>query len=153
MKYSAIVSVTMGLLLVSSPASSEGMLDSQPSTSDQRQLVTMPDQSRELMRQDMLGHLSALTEILGYLAEDNLNAVAEVAETKMGNSAKGKHRATGMGPGRFMPILMRNMGWTMHEMASELSLVAKRGDIKQSYAALQKLIASCATCHFNYRTQ
>jgi hypothetical protein len=105
------------------------------------------------MLQDMLDHLSSLTEILGHLAENNLDAVSEIAETRMGKSSMGKHRATGMGPGRFMPIAMRNMGWNMHESASELSRIAKDGELNDVFAALQKVTAACAKCHYSYRVR
>ena len=121
--------------------------------SDPRQLVSMPEQAGELMRTDMLDHLSALNEIIGYLGENNLDAAADVAETRMGKSSMGKHRATGMGPGRFMPIEMRNIGWGMHESATEFALVAKEGDLKNANSALQKIITSCVACHYSYRTR
>ena len=121
--------------------------------SDHRQLVSMPDETSQLMRKDMLDHLSALNEIIGLLAENNLDAAADVAETRMGKSSMGKHRATGMGPGRFMPLEMRNIGWGMHESATEFSRVAKEGDLKGAYSALQKVTASCVACHYSYRTR
>ena len=121
--------------------------------SDPRQLVSMPEQARKLMREDMLDHLSALNEIIGYLGENNLDAAADVAETRMGKSSMGKQRATGMGPGRFMPIEMRNLGWGMHESATEFALVAKEGDLKNANSALQKVITSCVACHYSYRTR
>lgn len=40
-------------------------------------------------------------------------ATAEVAENRMGNISMGKTRASGMGPGRFMPLEMHNLGWNM----------------------------------------
>ena len=120
---------------------------------DSRQLVSMPDQARELMRKDMLDHLSALNEIIGYLASNNLDAAADVAETRLGRSSMGKHSGTGMGPGRFMPDAMRNLGWGMHDAASEFSQVAKQGDLKNAYSALQKVTSSCVACHYSYRTR
>ena len=133
------------------PANTQANANS--SAGDQRQLVSMPEQARELMRQDMLDHLSALNEIIGYLASNNLDAVADIAETRMGRSSMGKHRESGMGPGRFMPLEMRNLGWSMHDAASELSKTAKQGDLNNSYAALQKVTASCIACHYSYRTR
>jgi len=150
----AILSMTMGLFIVISPIQSKAVSEeSIQSTGDTRQLVSMPEQSRELMMLDMLDHLSAITEIIGYLAENNFDAVAEVAESRMGKSSTGKHRGTGMGPGRFMPIAMRNVGWTMHESASELSRIAKEGDLNKTFAALQKVTAACAKCHYSYRVR
>jgi len=121
--------------------------------SDHRQLVSMPNETSQLMREDMLDHLSALNEIIGLLAENNLDAAADVAETRMGKSSMGKHRATGMGPGRFMPLEMRNIGWAMHESATELSRTAREGNLKGAYGALQKVTASCIACHYSYRTR
>lgn len=126
---------------------------SDPSNGDPRQLVSMPENTRELMRKEMLDHLSALNVIIGYLASNNLDAAAEVAETRMGRSSMGKHRATGMGPGRFMPLEMRNIGWGMHDAASELSKSAKQGDIKGAYSALENVTNACVACHYNYRTR
>lgn len=120
---------------------------------DVRQLVSMPDQARDLMRKDMLDHLSALNEIIGYLASNNLDTAADVAETRMGRSSMGKHRGTGMGPGRFMPLEMRNLGWGMHDAATEFSEVAKEGDLKRAYSALQKVTSLCVACHYSYRTR
>ena len=152
------LSAAVLLLVVFHPAYSEETAGSTlqgkvASESDPRQLVSMPEQARQLMRRDMLDHLSALNEIVAYLADNNLDAVAEVAEIRMGKSAMGKHRATGMGPGKFMPPAMRNLGWGMHESASELSRLAKEGDLKGVFAALQKVTASCVACHYSYRTR
>ncbi len=124
-----------------------------PSGGDARQLVSMPDQARELMRKDMLDHLSALNEIIGYLASNNLDAAADVAETRMGRSSMGKHRSTGMGPGRFMPLEMKNLGWSMHDAATAFSKIAKQGDLKSAYSELQKVTSSCVACHYSYRTR
>lgn len=122
-------------------------------TVDARQLVNMPEQTRFIMKQDMLAHLTALNEIIGLLAHRNFNAVAEVAEQRMGRSSMGKHRSTGMGPGRYMPLEMRNVGWSMHDAASELATLAEKSDLEGSYAALQKITTACVICHSSYRTQ
>ncbi|RLA40375.1 MAG: cytochrome C [Gammaproteobacteria bacterium] len=145
------------LMLPHSGQSEEIANDSQgkeaSSVSDSRQLVSMPDETRMIMRDEMLSHLSALNEIIGFLANNNLDAAANVAETKLGKSSMGKHRATGKGPGRFMPLEMRNIGWSMHESATKLSQAAKDGDLKGAYGALQRITSSCVACHYSYRTQ
>ena len=120
---------------------------------DTRQLVSMPEQSRELMRKDMLDHLSAVNEIIAYMASNNLDAAADVAEARLGRSSMGKHRGTGMGPGKFMPPEMRSIGWSMHDSATEFSEVARKGDLKTAYSAFQKVTASCVACHYSYRTR
>lgn len=140
------------------PGKAEGKPTPQAQTNsspknDLREFVEMPAKALQLMRQDMLNHLVALTQILGLLATDKLNEAAEIAETQIGNSARGKHRGTGMGPGRFMPFGMRQMGWSMHQAASDFAKIAKQGDTKQAYAALQKVSATCLACHHTYRTR
>ncbi|MGB5261112.1 MAG: cytochrome c [Gammaproteobacteria bacterium] len=122
---------------------------------DPRQLVSMPERARLLMRDHMLDNLAALNEIIGLLASGDLDAAADVAENRMGRSAMGKHRGSGMGPGpgKFMPDEMRKLAWGMHESASEFSRVARQGDIQGAHAALQKVTTACVACHYSYRTQ
>lgn len=157
MRIVTLVASTMLLFTLQPVHSAEATGEAQTATnspdSDHRQLVSMPDEARQLMRKDMLDHLSALNEIIGLLAENNLDAAADVAETRMGKSSMGKHRATGMGPGRFMPLEMRNIGWGMHESATGLSQAAKEGNLKGAYSALQKVTGSCVACHYSYRTR
>ena len=156
-KIVSLIATTVLLIAFHSAHSEAAASDAQGAEkspgSDLRQLVSMPDEARQLMRKDMLDHLSALNEIIAYLAENNLDAAADVAETRMGKGSMGKHRGTGMGPGRFMPLEMRKLGWSMHESATEFSLVAKKGDLKSAYSALQKLTSSCVACHYSYRTR
>lgn len=139
------------LLLATLPALAQSPAPPQ----DARQLVSMPELPRSLMRSDMQDHLAALNEIIGYLAENNLTAAAETAEKRMGQSAMGKHAyiARGQGPGRFMPDTMRQMGWNMHDAATAFAKVAKSGDQAKSLAALQQLTSSCVACHMSFRTR
>ena len=137
----------------SEQAASTPKTEAGPSDKDLRQLASIPERSRALMREDMQDHLAALSDIFGLLSADDFNAAAEVAENRMGKSSMGKHRGTGMGPGRYMPTEMRNMGWGMHEAATDFSKIAKQGDPKKTYAALQNLMSTCVSCHFSYRTR
>ena len=157
MRIAILVASTMLLFTMQSAHSAQAAGETRSATnspdSDHRQLVSMPDETSRLMRKDMLDHLSALNEIVGLLAENNLDAAADIAETRMGKSSMGRHRATGMGPGRFMPLEMRNIGWAMHESATEFSRTAREGNLKGAYSALQKVTASCVACHYSYRTR
>lgn len=119
---------------------------------DHRQLVEMPPQTRAFIRQDMLGHLTAINRIVAHLGKGNLKAAADVAEKQLGVSTMGKYRGSPYAPGRFMPTGMRNMGWTLHKAASDFAAVARRGDAKQAYVALEKVTSSCIGCHFSFRT-
>ncbi len=141
------------LLLLTSRAGAvaAGPSEHRAQPADHRQLVEMPALAQQLMRKDMQEHLAALSEILGHLASRDFAVAAKVAEERMGTTSMGRHRATGMGPGRFMPPAMRKIGWGMHEAASDFAEVAARGDAGESYAALQKLVASCTACHLRFR--
>ncbi|MFA5241235.1 MAG: cytochrome c [Sulfuricella sp.] len=139
------------LLLAALPAQAQPPAPPQ----DTRQLVDMPDLPRSLMRADMQDHLMALNEIIGYLAENKLAAAAETAEQRMGQSSMGKHAyiARGQGPGRFMPSTMQQMGWNMHDAATEFAKVAKSGNKAKTMAALQQVTSSCVACHMSFRTR
>ena len=119
---------------------------------DERQLVSMPEGVRQVLRQDMISNLTTIDQILSYLAEGDLDMAAEVAESELGRSSMGKHRGTGMGPGRHMPSDMHDIGFSMHKAASNFAEIAKKkGDLKGIYAALQDVTSHCVSCHLSYR--
>ncbi len=122
---------------------------------DHRQLVTMPAPAQAAQRADMLDHLAALNEILGYAAEGKWADAGETAEKRMGESTMGKYRVAlrGQGPGRFMPEAMRQLGWGMHGAATQFAKTAKEGDPAKSLAALQAVTQSCVACHMSFRTR
>lgn len=122
---------------------------------DHRQLVAMPAPAQAAQRADMLDHLAALNEILGYAAEGKWAEAGETAEKRLGESSMGKYRVAlrGQGPGRFMPEGMRQLGWNQHSAASQFARIAKEGDPAKSLAALQQLTQSCVACHMSYRTR
>jgi len=120
---------------------------------DLRKFVEMPDQARQVLREDMLDQFAVLNEIIEYLALNDLAAAAEVAEDGMGQSLLRKHQDRDFGPARYMPEEMRRMGWALHEAASNFSLVAKRGNLQATVGALQKITEACIACHYSYRTR
>ena len=145
--------VYLSMLLISTHT----LADVSETPADPRILVEMPTLQRELMRQEMQGHLLALDRIIGYLAQGEHTAASEIAESSMGLSTMGKHAAitrdAGGGPGRFMPDSMRQMGIGMHEAASRFATVASEGDHLMTMKALQGLTTSCIGCHMGYRTR
>lgn len=146
------------LLLVCYPVYSEDAANKAVSidtaaVQDTRQFVEMPEQAREFMRLDMLNHLLVLSQVMGHLAASEFDAAADLAEAQMGQSAMGQHRGDPNGPGRFMPLEMRNIGWGMHKAATEFAEVARQGDINATYTALQNVTNGCIGCHYSYRTR
>lgn len=150
-----IFSILLVLSIISSIYVDSAETDKTPTkeNTDHRTLVTMPDQARNLMRTDMINHLATINEILGLLANEKFESAAQIAEAKLGRSTMGKHRGSGMGPGRFMPTEMRNLGMGMHDAASEFTQVVREGNLKDSYTAFQKVTSYCVACHYSYRTR
>ena len=120
---------------------------------DTRILADMPPAAQALMRKDMLEHLAALNAIVAALGKSDLNSAADIAEQQLGRASMGKHRGTGMGPGRFMPAEMRNIGWGMHEAADAFAVEARTGKAARAYAAMQAVTRACVSCHAIYRTR
>jgi len=120
---------------------------------DPRQLVAMPEASRDLMRRDMIEHLSAIQDIIAALKDTNLDEVAEVAENRLGRSMMVRHRGRGNGPGRYMPHEMKLIGWSMHDAATAMANAAKQGDLSAVYKNFGDVTGACVACHNSYRTR
>lgn len=158
MQMKPAVAMVISLLLTTS-----GLSAAEPETAanqtsasaaqDHRQLVEMPEQARRFMRADMQDHLAGLSQILGLLAEGKLEQAGDVAEKRLGRASMGRHRGTGMGPGRFMPAEMRDIGMSMHDAASEFADMAMMDDEQAAYRALHKVTNACVACHYSYRTR
>lgn len=118
---------------------------------DTRQLVEMPPAVQQVLRQDMISHLSALDNILSSLAAGDLKGSAEIAESQLGRASMGRHAGTGLGPGRFMPPDMHNIAFSMHQAASAFAEVVTKGDMKKSTAALKEVTGHCVACHNAFR--
>ncbi len=116
---------------------------------DVRQLVKFPDMMRTHMLGNMRDHLVALNEILTYLAADELEKAAEVAEWRLGFSSLKSHGASHMA--KFMPEEMAAAGTAMHRAASQFARVAQEGEVLPAYKKLKDVTAACIACHARYR--
>jgi len=131
----------------------EEMIEAESLKTDMRKFVEMPEQARQVLREDMLDQLAVLNEIIEYLALNNYAAAADLAENGMGQSLRRRNQEREFGPARYMPEEMRRMGWNLHEAATNFALVAKRKSPQASYGALQKITEACIACHYSYRTR
>lgn len=125
----------------------------EPEITDLRTLVEIPGKARQILQEDMLDHLAVLNEINRYLSEDKLSSAAEVAETGMGRSLLSKYQDEDMRPGRYMPQAMREIGWELHNAATEFAKVARQGKLKETLRAYHRITSSCVACHYSYRTR
>lgn len=120
---------------------------------DLRSHVEMPEKARQILQEDMLDHLAVLNEINRYLAENNLRAAADVAETGMGRSLLSKYQDEEMRPGRYMPREMRKIGWELHAAATQFATAARQGNLQKTLLAYHRITSACVACHYSYRTR
>ena len=116
---------------------------------DTRQLVEFPDVMRTHMLGNMRDHLVAINEILTYLATDELEKAADVAESRLGFSSFESHGASHIA--KFMPEDMAATGTAMHRAASQFARVAQEGEVLPAYKKLKDITAACTACHAAYR--
>jgi DNA-binding transcriptional ArsR family regulator len=131
------------------------LLTGQALAEDHRQLATLPPAAKEALREEMLGNLLAINEILTLMAAGKLKEAGQLAETSLGQSAMGKHRDKPLDarPGPHMPPAMHGVGMDGHRAASEFAKAAASGDREKALSLLPNLTAACVTCHYSWRTR
>lgn len=118
-------------------------------TDDPRVVVTLPAMMQKHMLSNMRDHLAAINEILIYLADDDLEKAAEIAEFRLGMSALASHGAEHMS--KYMPEGMRATGTQMHRAASRFALKAQEGEVLTAYKALTEVTSACVACHAGFK--
>ncbi len=120
---------------------------------DNRIKVELPDMMREHMMSNMRDHLLALETITRNLADQQYDAAADVAESRLGMSSLETHGAKHLG--KFMPKEMGEIGQNMHHAASRFALAARdaelEGGLNKAFAALSEVMQQCVACHSAYR--
>ncbi|MBN8476800.1 hypothetical protein [Sulfuritalea sp.] len=131
------------------------LLGGQVLAADNRQLAPLPPAAQEALREEMLGNLLAINEVLTLMAAGKLKEAGEVAEKSLGQSAMGKHRGKPLDarPGAHMPQDMHQIGIDGHRAASEFARAAAGGDREQALALLPGLTGACVACHYSWRTR
>jgi hypothetical protein len=131
------------------------LLSGQALAADNRQIATLPPAAQEALREEMLGNLLAINEILTLMAAGKLKEAGEAAEKSLGQSAMGKHRGKPLDarPGAHMPPAMHQIGMDGHRAASEFAKAAASGNQEQAVTLLPNLTGACVACHFSWRTR
>ena len=131
------------------------LLANQALAADNRQLAPLPPAAQESLREEMLGNLLAINEILTLMAAGKVREAGQLAETSLGQSAMGKHRGKPLDarPGAHMPPAMHEIGIEGHRAVSEFAKAAASGDREKALAELPKLTAACVACHYSWRTR
>ena len=120
---------------------------------DLRTYVKMPESARQILQEDMLDHLAVLNEINRYLSENKLSSAADVAESGMGRSLLSKYQDEEMRPGHYMPKAMREIGWELHNAATQFAKAARKGNMQKTLLAYHRITSACVACHYSYRTR
>ena len=131
------------------------LLTRQVLAEDHRQLATLPPAAQEVLREEMLGNLLAINEILTLMAAGKLKEAGQAAENSLGRSAQGKHRDKpfNASPGPHMPPAMHEIGIDGHTAASEFAKAAATGDREKALSLLPNLTGACVACHYSWRTR
>ena len=131
------------------------LLTGQALAEDHRQLATLPPAAKEALREEMLGNLLAVNEILTLMAAGKIKEAGQAAETSLGQSAQGKHRDKPFDarPGPHMPPAMHGIGIDGHFAVSEFAKAAASGDREKALTLLPNLTGACVACHYSWRTR
>ncbi len=123
---------------------------------ESRELVRLPEPMQEHMLSNMRDHLVTLNKIIGSIANNQFDDAAKVAEERLGMSSLGLHGAAHMAP--FMPKPMQDIGTSMHQAASRLSIALQNTSVSPSLdavrdvdRALYEVTNACTACHASYR--
>jgi len=116
-----------------------------------RQYVKFPPKLQLKQMSNMRNHMAALNDILEYLAFGELDKAADVAENRLGLSARHSHDTGNLA--KYMPQGMKQAGYKMHSAASSFAKIAKKGNLESAYEALTEVTRSCVACHAGYRTR
>lgn len=122
------------------------------SKTDARTLVHFPAAAKRATLAEMRAHLQTLGEIQMALSKSEFELAAQLAENKLGlSSMHGDMYASA----RYMPAGMREMGYAMHQSASQFAVEAQNasasGDLHPALAALAKVNQNCVACHAAYK--
>lgn len=122
---------------------------------DHRQLVTLPEASLVTLREEMLGNLRAVHQIVTLVSTGQLEEAGTLAERELGISAMGRNRVLPLEarPGAHMPAAMHALGIEGHQAASHFAREARSGDRARALTALSGLTTSCVACHHAYRVR
>ncbi len=130
------------------------LLPLQPAVAeDSRIRVEMPPMMREHMLRNMRDHLLALEQITRFLASQEYDRAADIAEGRLGMSSLDDHGAAHME--KFMPPEMGAIGSSMHRAASRFAIAARDAEVdggpNAAFAALSDVMQQCVACHSAYR--
>ena len=123
------------------------------SGTDARMPVEFPPMLKEHTLANMRDHLQTLSEIQGYLAAQDFDRAADLAEQRLGMSSLPLHGAHDVAP--YMPKGMQDAGTAMHRSASQFAVATQEAaidrDVPRALAALNKVTQACVACHAAYR--
>lgn len=134
-----ILSAVLAAMLWTSPVMAE----------DDRQVIELTKEQRDVMLSQMRGFLEVVQDIVLATAEGDMEAVKEAARA----NGMGHHRQPGqrgMGAGRAAPMEFRQMGRATHMAFDELAQAAEFGP-QMVLEELGVLMSNCTGCHATFK--
>lgn len=124
-----------------------------PAAVDTRQVVSFPPRYKRETLREMREHLAAVSDIQAALSKSEYELAARIADSRLGLSST--QHGDMMASARYMPAGMRELGYAMHQSASQFAVVAQdasvTGDVRPALAALAKITQNCVACHAAYK--
>jgi len=114
---------------------------------DGRTSLNLAPQMKQHQLQNMRSHVAAVQAIVGYLADGNFDAAAEVAHGKLGLTDEMKMMCEHMSDN----TEFTKLGLAFHQSADQLGDTLKTKDMKKSLQALQTTMNYCVQCHATFR--
>lgn len=122
-------------------------------TTDNRIVADFPPAMQQHILSNMRDHLLAISEIQEAIGKGNYDKAADIAETRLGQTALKTHGA--YENSKYMPKGMQEIGSTMHRNASKFAIeiqnTSATGDVKPAMIALSKTTQACVACHAGYK--
>jgi len=122
---------------------------------DGRRPVKFPRMLKEHTLANMRDHLQTLAQIQAYLASQDFDRAADLAEKRLGMTSLPLHGAHEVAP--YMPKGMQDAGTAMHHAASQFAVATQEAaidrDVPRALAALNNVTQACVACHAAYRLE
>jgi len=136
-------------------AASQSTMSEHNAAPDGRIPVKFPPMLKEHTLANMRDHLQTLSEVEAYLAAQDFDRAADLAEKRLGMSSLPLHGAHEVAP--YMPKGMQDAGTAMHHAASQFALATQEAaidrDVPRALAALNNVTRACVACHASYRLE
>jgi len=113
---------------------------------DTRISLELPPMMKQHQLSNMRGHVEAVRNIIGLIADKEFDKASEVAHSQLGLTEQMKKMCS-----MFNNADFRQLGFAFHNSADQLAIVLKTKNTQQSLQALNTTMHYCVQCHATFR--